>query len=58
MGIRTQEDLTRANVLMAWQFARRMSPEDFDELCRVTVEQFRRDCDLTDEPVPLAPESA
>ena len=36
-------DLDRANIQVAWSFADRMSAEHFEELCRVTVEQWRRE---------------
>jgi hypothetical protein len=39
----SQADLDRANIQMAWAFAWRMTPAHFEELCRVTVEQLRRD---------------
>ena len=41
--IRSQADLHRANIQTAWSFAWKMKPAQFEELCRVTVEQMRRD---------------
>lgn len=43
MSIRDEEDLNRANIQLAWSFAWRMTSEEYDQLCRVTVEQMRRD---------------
>ena len=42
-SIHSPADLDRANIQVAWSFADRMSAEHFEELCRVTVEQWRRD---------------
>lgn len=43
MDLRSQADLDRANIQVAWSFAKTMMPDDFDALCRVTVRQLRRD---------------
>ena len=45
MHIHSQADLDRANIQVAWSFAETMTPAEFDELCRVTVAQMRRDTD-------------
>jgi hypothetical protein len=45
LTIRSQADLDRANIAVAWTFADQMTPEDFDALCRVTVQQWRREAD-------------
>jgi hypothetical protein len=38
-----QRALDRANICQAWQFADRMTADDFEELCRVTVAQLHHD---------------
>lgn len=43
LAIRSVEDLPGANILWAWRFADRMTPDQFDALCRVTMEQLRRE---------------
>lgn len=43
ISIRSQADLERANIQLAWAFTSKMTPEHFAELCRVTVVQLRRD---------------
>lgn len=35
--ITSERELQRANVRVAWSFAHRMTADQFDELCRVTL---------------------
>jgi len=49
MTIRTQNDLNRANIEMAFRLAHGWSPEQFERLCRVAVEQMRRDAEVDRE---------
>lgn len=41
--IRTQTDLDRVNIQVAWSMADKLTSEQYDQLCRVTVEQWRRE---------------
>lgn len=43
MKIQSQADLDRANIQVAWSMAPKMTTEQYDQLCRVTVEQWRRE---------------
>ncbi|MDP1860250.1 MAG: hypothetical protein Q8K82_16355 [Gemmatimonadaceae bacterium] len=46
--IRSQADLDRANIHLAWALASTMTPAHFDELCHVTLVQMRRDAGCED----------
>lgn len=50
--IRSQADLDRTNIEVAWSMASKMTNDQYDQLCRVTVEQWRRES-LEDPAVPL-----
>lgn len=41
--IRSQADLDRANIQVAWSMASKMTSAQYDQLCRVTVESWRRE---------------
>lgn len=43
-----QHDLDRANIQTAWQFSHRMSAADFEQLCRVTVQQLHHEAGCPD----------
>ena len=43
MEIRSQADLDRANIQVAWSMAPKMTDEQYAQLCRVTVEQWRNE---------------
>lgn len=40
-----QRALDRANIRQAWQFADRMTADDFEELCRETVAQLHHEAE-------------
>ena len=42
--IQSLDDLTRENILMTWSLsARTMTAEQFEQLCRVTAKELRRE---------------
>jgi|CXWL01.1.fsa_nt_gi hypothetical protein len=41
--ILSQTDLDRANIQVAWSMAHKMTSDQYDQLCRVTVDQWRRE---------------
>ena len=43
MEIKSQADLDHANIQVAWSMADKLTSEQYDQLCRVTVEQWRRE---------------
>ena len=43
MKIQSQADLDHANIQVAWSMAHKMTSEQYEQLCRVTVEQWRRE---------------
>jgi hypothetical protein len=43
MRIRNQADLERENIRMAWSMADKMTDDQYEQLCRVTVQSWRRE---------------
>ena len=43
MAMLSQTDLDRANIRVAWSMAATMTSEQYEQLCRVTVAQWRRE---------------
>ena len=41
--ILSQADLSRANIQVAWSLAATMTSAQYEQLCRVTVAQWRRE---------------
>lgn len=41
--IQSAADLRGANIEMAWAFADEMTADEFEQLCRLTLEELRRD---------------
>lgn len=46
--ILSQADLNRANIQMAWSLASTMTSAQYEQLCRVTVAQWRRESEIVD----------
>ncbi len=42
MTVLSQADLDRANIRVAWSMASKMTSEQYDELCRVTVDSWKQ----------------
>jgi hypothetical protein len=47
--ITNEADLHRANIRVAWSFAERMTSEQFEELCRVTLRAWTSEGEPRDE---------
>jgi hypothetical protein len=41
--IQSAADLRAANITQAWAFADGMTADEFEQLCRLTLEELRRD---------------
>lgn len=55
MEIKSQADLDHANIQVAWSMAHKMTTEQYEQLCRVTVESWKqRD---GDEPILVRQEA-
>jgi len=50
-----ERGLNRANIEVAWCFANQMTPEQFKQLCRVTVELWRDGADVGELSDPVRP---